>query len=353
MELSDIKRAREQPANRRYYVAWAQALLRSISGGDGAPYYGGPVDGICTTALIEAISRFQIAEGLAQEPTTRPQRRRLTRMVNEGSEQLGLIDGPESKTAQALLRKAPESLATLCPTVGGTRPFVLTSLSDDPAIGFADFLWIDQGGNAISDDTTLSRLEATDRASADAIRQLFPTHVRSTTLIAAASRDGARETTKDQAGEDHLAELYFDGKMLRWIQNSSVRFSWPAVSGVPGFQEKRFQSLEFKGPLPEGIWVARQDQFQSFMTLPIHQMLAPIIRRGAWKGGPPAWGLHRIWLLPVSVPQIFGRSGFSIHGGWDPGSAGCIDLTSHMDDFADKFLQYGESMLVIVKYNEQ
>jgi hypothetical protein len=351
MELSDVKHTREQPANRPYYVAWVQALLHSISSDDGASYYDGPVDGICTTALVEAISRFQIAEGLAREPAVQPWQRSLARLANGEMEQLGLIDGPESKTAQALLRKVPQSLATLCPTVGGVRPFVLASLSDDPAAGFAGFVWIDGGGNAIGDDGPLSRLEATDRASADAIRQLFPRYVRPTTMIAAASQEGAKETTKDRAGEDQLAELHFDGKMLRWIENSGVSFSWPAVSGVPGFQGKRFQSLEFKGPLPEGIWVAKQSQFQSFIMLPIYQMIGSLVGQGRWRGGPRTWGLHRIWLVPVSVPQIYGRSNFSIHGGSSPGSAGCIDMTDHMDDFADKFLKYGKDMAVIVKYD--
>lgn len=59
---------------------------------------------------------------------------------------------------------------------------------------------------------------------------------------------------------------------------------------------------------------------------------------------PPAWGRYRFWLKPDVGTQTFGRDNFSIHGESTPGSAGCIDLTSEMDDFADlmRALEQGE-----------
>ena len=48
------------------------------------------------------------------------------------------------------------------------------------------------------------------------------------------------------------------------------------------------------------------------------------------------------WLAPHANTQTFGRDNFSIHGGSDPGSAGCIDLMSEMDDFADLMQVLGQ-----------
>ena len=62
------------------------------------------------------------------------------------------------------------------------------------------------------------------------------------------------------------------------------------------------------------------------------------------------WGKHRVWLEPSKETNTYGRSGFSIHGGEEPGSAGCIDLTSEMPGFADWFKKNGKDLIVEVKY---
>ena len=48
--------------------------------------------------------------------------------------------------------------------------------------------------------------------------------------------------------------------------------------------------------------------------------------------------------------NMAGESGFSIHGGEEPGSAGCIDLTSEMPGFADWFKKNGKDLIVEVEY---
>ncbi len=52
----------------------------------------------------------------------------------------------------------------------------------------------------------------------------------------------------------------------------------------------------------------------------------------------------------LSRTDTLGRSGFSIHGGSTPGSAGCVDLTQQMPDFTKHFREYGADMDLIVKY---
>lgn len=61
-------------------------------------------------------------------------------------------------------------------------------------------------------------------------------------------------------------------------------------------------------------------------------------------------GKRRVWLDPLPGTPTHGRGGFSIHGGWWRGSAGCIDLTSDMPSFVDAFLKYGKDIDVVVRY---
>ena len=66
--------------------------------------------------------------------------------------------------------------------------------------------------------------------------------------------------------------------------------------------------------------------------------------------GERGWGKHRVWLEPSKKTDTFGRGGFYVHGGWEPGSNGCIDLTSQMDDFTKWFENNGHDLIVNVKY---
>ena len=71
---------------------------------------------------------------------------------------------------------------------------------------------------------------------------------------------------------------------------------------------------------------------------------------GKWPGSSVSWGFSRVWLEPSKETNTFGRDKFSIHGGTVPGSAGCIDLTSSMDDFTKWFENNGHDLIVNVKY---
>ena len=71
---------------------------------------------------------------------------------------------------------------------------------------------------------------------------------------------------------------------------------------------------------------------------------------GTWRGGTDSWGNSRVWLDASKNTNTYGRSGFSIHGGSVPGSAGCIDLISSMDDFTKGFENNGHDLIINVKY---
>lgn len=61
--------------------------------------------------------------------------------------------------------------------------------------------------------------------------------------------------------------------------------------------------------------------------------LLETIGRGGWPGGENSWGKERVWLTPSTDTEVYGRSGFTIHGGEVYGSAGCIDLGPYSDIF--------------------
>ena len=76
---------------------------------------------------------------------------------------------------------------------------------------------------------------------------------------------------------------------------------------------------------------------------------------GKWPGGTRSWGTERVWADPtkttVESGLTFGRKDMAIHGGEIPGSAGCIDLTQQMADFAKKFRNMGINLKLYVDYS--
>ncbi|WP_160472259.1 DUF2778 domain-containing protein [Cupriavidus sp. SW-Y-13] len=153
------------------------------------------------------------------------------------------------------------------------------------------------------------------------------------------------------------ASLEFDGQFLRWIERGMVSRAWIAVSGKKDYNDKTYQFLRGVGPLPAGDYVARQSELQRWENYSLLDRRVCVLRwigvkkfTGAWPGCAYAWGTRRVWLEPRSWTVTLGRDNFSIHGGKEPGSAGCIDLTSGMPDFVDYFLKYGKNMDLRVRY---
>jgi hypothetical protein len=147
-------------------------------------------------------------------------------------------------------------------------------------------------------------------------------------------------------------KLTFNGHWLcwAWSDGSKPAVCWAAVSGRSGYQSKEYQKTADKGPIPEGEWLVSQSKYQK---MPDRDWIDQIINefgRGAWPGGESSWGKHRIWLTPKQGTKTHGRSGFSIHGGDSPGSAGCIDLTDQLSAFIKVFREYGKDVDLTVKY---
>lgn len=123
------------------------------------------------------------------------------------------------------------------------------------------------------------------------------------------------------------------------------------MSGRPGLQEPRHQTEADNGPIPEGAYDVDQLQYPPSGSW---ERMKGRVGRGTWPGLEDAWGNSRAFLKARSIadPRAAHRSGFSIHGGNDPGSAGCIDLTDGMDSFADFHRNTGQSAELNVSYPE-
>ncbi len=143
----------------------------------------------------------------------------------------------------------------------------------------------------------------------------------------------------------------FDGKKFTLYENDKPIMSWDAVSGTQGYQTPEYQSVKDKGTIPEGTYVARQSELQFYKDITWDNRLRSAVGFGTWRGGTDSWGESRVWLEASTETNTYGRSGFSVHGGVEPGSAGCIDLTNHIDDFTQWFEKNGHDLIINVKYH--
>lgn len=131
-----------------------------------------------------------------------------------------------------------------------------------------------------------------------------------------------RTPTHPACGTSTIA-IHFNGAALAIAGSGSAK-GWPAVSGKPAkdgsfdYSPAR-QRVSNAGPLPAGnYWINPSDLWEN-----------------AWykSDSVVSWGNFRITLRIYPGTDTFGRGGFFIHGGAVPGSIGCIDLTSNMNDF--------------------
>lgn len=149
--------------------------------------------------------------------------------------------------------------------------------------------------------------------------------------------------------------MTFNGQNLNLYNNTGQVGSLGAQSGHDDFQSAQYQNVADKGPIPEGIYYANQDQRQSLTPQNIALKLGEKLgldmqRKSGWSGNPISWGTSRVWLQPDVNTNTYGRSGFTIHGGLAKGSRGCIDIpwqTGKLNNYLD---ECQDSVPVYVKY---
>jgi len=94
------------------------------------------------------------------------------------------------------------------------------------------------------------------------------------------------------------------------------------------------QAIPFKGPIPEGEYWIQLDEMWENNSLKSALGITP----------RTAWGNFRITIHPYPATKTHNRGGFFMHGGQIPGSAGCIDLTGHMDSFVKELTKELEGL---------
>jgi hypothetical protein len=152
--------------------------------------------------------------------------------------------------------------------------------------------------------------------------------------------------------------LKFNGRSLSLYDGDSVVAQWPGVSGRENFGSGKDQEKAGQGPIPEGTYDIKQSRYEQINARNALYGLVPrdIRATGQWPGSVMGWGTERVWADPtketVDSGLTFGRKDMAIHGGWVPGSAGCIDLTGNMASFAKSFRSLGYDLKLYVDYNK-
>lgn len=149
--------------------------------------------------------------------------------------------------------------------------------------------------------------------------------------------------------------LKFDGRYLKLYNGDEVVNEWPAVSGKENFGSGRDQNKRNYGPIPEGTYDIKQSRYQTIDARNAVIGLNPLWKTGEWPGSTLAWGTERVWADPTKETEMsgltFGRRDMAIHGGSMPGSAGCVDLTDKMADFAKHFRKLGLDLKLYVDFS--
>ncbi len=99
------------------------------------------------------------------------------------------------------------------------------------------------------------------------------------------------------------------------------------------------QQVPEKGPIPEGSYTINPHEVQRpTLTDKLIGIVGaiPHLKVGKYPGSIWAWGNCRIPISPTpEQAQKTTRNGFTIHGGTQRGSAGCIDITHNDKKFCD------------------
>ncbi len=141
--------------------------------------------------------------------------------------------------------------------------------------------------------------------------------------------------------------LLFDGKNLSIFNKDKIVAEFPAFSGKAAVKDnpyegcfsytkekqmmKRVNPTDEGGPAPEGWYL----------------LFTKDIATRHWFSrnfSEKSWGTKRVQIHPQFSTN---RTGLNIHGGYIPGSAGCIDLVYNDEAFFSKLLEYaGKNSIV-------
>jgi hypothetical protein len=149
---------------------------------------------------------------------------------------------------------------------------------------------------------------ATAPASDSLSPEVDPFRYLNSLLRSGASSDAARDEIQQPRHQ-----LGFDGQTVTLHDREGNSLgAYPGTSGRDGNTDPRARKL---GPIPEGDYLLDPTEINEVSGFP--QWLR------SWTGD---WGNFRVNVTPMPGTETHGRSGFFVHGGDAPGSAGCIDV---------------------------
>lgn len=178
--------------------------------------------------------------------------------------------------------------------------------------------------------------------------KIFPGDATETAINSKFESHGATFEYPVNTSKNQIA--IFDGTSLTLYENDKKIKSWTGMSGKKGYQSAQYQNVTDKGPLPEGFYVARQSNLYYFDDMSKIERMAAYFGRTKFPWGRWSWGNSKVALEPSPQNNMLGRGKFNIHGGGEPGSKGCIDLTSQMDDFTRWFENNKKDVILQVRY---
>lgn len=162
--------------------------------------------------------------------------------------------------------------------------------------------------------------------------------------------DSRKNMTPLQPDYMEPASLQFDGKNLAWMENGQPVKYYKAQSGHKNYQSAKNTHIANLGPIPEGDYILEKGTGEDYDNKKERGFLQRTLYGAPWYEDPKSWGSSRVHIQPQEGTETFGRSGMFVHGGATPGSAGCIDLTYHNDDFYKDFKNYNGDIPLKVKY---
>jgi len=147
----------------------------------------------------------------------------------------------------------------------------------------------------------------------------------------------------ESSGEE--PKLFFDGEQVVAYDpgNGTILGRWDAVSGdlnEEGESNPDNVQVEDVGPIPEGEFtVDPGDSNENKWWKP------------GW-GSEESWGNVRTEIKPKSGTEVHDRDGMYMHGGEEPGSAGCVDMTGDNNDFHDWLAEQDGPVDMTVDYSK-
>lgn len=113
-------------------------------------------------------------------------------------------------------------------------------------------------------------------------------------------------------------KMTFHRGIFKFVDYDETTYTYPATSGIGGETDYKKQDY---GPIPPGKYILQPRDIGGGLAWDLY-----------WKYYKEQdWGRYRCPLTPMEGTEVYNRYGFALHGGYKPGSLGCIDVGTPSD----------------------